>query len=184
MPKFFNTRDLSFIQTVAEEVVDSVVEQWITLYKMSVGESRTNLYGESIGKVYHAPSNLMCIVDREPQSVSYEGFGASKDQTVVFAFMRHQLRTLDLPKIRDVNGTLITADTIQNTLHGYPEIGDVVSFDNTFYEIDHIKETKLVSGSPQLFDSGSASFEDTRMQLVATAVMVSRTSVQLEERIS
>ena len=184
MPKFFNTNDLDFIKTIAEEVVDSVVEQWITLFKLSVGESKTNLYGESLGKVYHAPSNLMRIVEREPQSVTYEGFGAEKNQTVEFRFMRHTLRTLDLPQIRNVDGTLIPADSVQNTAHGYPEIGDIISFDNTYFEIDHIKETQLVGGSPQLYNTGSTSFEDARMQLIATAMMVNESQVQIKERIS
>lgn len=184
MPKFYNPKDLDFIKTIAEEVVESVVEQWVTLYKMSVGESKTNLYGESIGKVYHAPANLMCIVEREPQNVEYEGFGANKKQVTEFRFMRHKLRTLDLPFVRDVNGILVAAGSIQNTTHGYPEIGDIIVFDNTYYEIDHIKETDLVGGSPQLWDSGSAAWEDARMQLVATAVMVNDSQVQIKERIS
>jgi len=184
MPRFFNPKDLDFIKTIAEEVVDSVVEQWVTLFKMSVGESKTNLYGESIGKVYHAPANLMCIVDREPIGVEYEGFGVTKNQVATFSFMRHRLRTTNLPTIRDINGTLIEADSVQNTLHGYPEIGDIISFDGSYYEIDKINEKQLVGGQPKLYDSGSASFEDARMSLVATAVLTSRSTVQIDERIS
>jgi hypothetical protein len=71
MPKFFNSRDLNFIKTIAEEVVDYVVEQAVVLFKVSVGETKTNLYGESLGKVWHAPATLMCIVDREPSNVVY-----------------------------------------------------------------------------------------------------------------
>ena len=48
MPKFFNARDLDFIKTISEEIVDYVVEQAIVLFKVSVGETKTNLYGESI----------------------------------------------------------------------------------------------------------------------------------------
>ena len=76
MPKFFNSKDLDFIKTISEEVVDYVVEQAVTLFKVSVGETKTNLYGESLGKVWRAPSTLMAIVDREPMNVVYEGFGA------------------------------------------------------------------------------------------------------------
>jgi hypothetical protein len=184
MPKFFNTKDLDFIKTIAEEVVDSVVEQWITLFKMSVGETKTNLYGESLGKVYHAPANLMCIVDREPSTIEYEGYGPTRAGTSTFSFMRHRLRSTDLPYLRDVNGTLIPAGAIQNTTYGYPEIGDIISYDSSYYEIDFIKETQLVGGAPQLWDSGSAAWEDARMVLIATATLTSRTNVQIDERIS
>ena len=37
MPKFFNARDLNFLKTIAEEVVDYVVEQAVVLFKVSVG---------------------------------------------------------------------------------------------------------------------------------------------------
>ena len=77
MPRFFNAKDLDFIRTISEEVVDYVVEQAIVLFKVSVGETKTNLYGESLGKVWHAPATLMCIVDREPTNVVYAVFTES-----------------------------------------------------------------------------------------------------------
>ena len=83
---FFIAKDVDFINTISEEVVDYVVEQAIVLFKVSVGETKTNLYGESLGKVWHAPATLMAIVDREPQNVVYEGFGADKQQAVEFRF--------------------------------------------------------------------------------------------------
>jgi len=92
MPKFFNSKDLDFIKTISEEVVDYVVEQAVTLFKVSVGETKTNLYGESLGKVWRAPSTIMAIVDREPMNVVYEGFGADKQQAVEFRFNRERLR--------------------------------------------------------------------------------------------
>jgi hypothetical protein len=183
MPKFFNSKDLDFIKTIAEEVVDYVVEQTITLYKMSVGESKTNLYGESLGKIYHQPANLMCIVDREPQNQVYEGFGPDSTQAVEFRFMRHRLRNLQIPYFRDINGIEIPADAIQNAQYGYPEIGDIIQFDNSYYEIDKIQDSKLVGGSPRIYDSGSNSFEDAKMEITAVTHMVRRSQVQIDERI-
>jgi len=134
MPKFFNAKDLDFIKTISEEVVDYLVEQAVVLFKVSVGETKTNLYGESLGKVWRAPSTLMCIVDREPMNVVYEGFGPDREQTVEFRFNIQRLReeSYSVPKVRDINGTLIPTEAIQNTTVGYPEIGDVILFDEIF----------------------------------------------------
>ena len=183
MPKFFNARDLNFLKTIAEEVVDYVVEQAVVLFKVSVGETKTNLYGESLGKVWHAPATLMCIVDREPNNVVYEGFGGDKSQAVEFRFNRQRLRTETLPKLRDVNGTLIPAGAIQNEQFGYPEIGDVILFDGAYYEIDNVRQSQLIGGSPEIYDKESGEFEDTRMNLIATAIMVRRSQVQIEDRV-
>lgn len=182
MAKFFHAKDLDFIKTIAEEVVDYVVQQTITLYKVSVGESKTNLYGESIGKVYHQPANLMCIVQREALEQSYDEFGPDSMNSVEFRFMRHRLRTHEIPKITTINGTEVPADAVQNTLTGYPEIGDVIFFDGYYYELNNVQETVLVGGSPKIYDPETNTFEDARMQLIATGFLVRRSQIQIEER--
>ena len=185
MPKFFNAKDLDFIKTIAEEVVDYVVEQAVTLFKVSVGETKTNLYGESLGKVWRAPSTLMCIVDREPMNVVYEGFGADKQQEVEFRFNRMRLRetSYSVPKVRDINGTLVPTEAIQNLTVGYPEIGDVILFDGAYYEIDNVRSSQLIGGQPEIYDQEGGSFDDARMNLIATAFMVRRSQIQIEDRI-
>ena len=182
MPKFFNAKDLDFIKTIAEEVTDYLVEQAVVLFKVSVGESKTNLYGESLGKVWHAPQTLMAIVDREPLNVVYEGFGADRTQTVEFRFMRNRLRTETLPKLRDINGTLVPVGAIQNTEYGYPEIGDVILFDKTYYEIDNVRENVLIGGQPEIYDQESGQFKDSNLQLIASCHMVRRSAIQIDER--
>jgi hypothetical protein len=183
MPKFFNAKDLDFIRSIAEEVVDYVVEQSIVLFKVSVGETKTNLYGESLGKVWHAPAVLMAIVDREPSNVVYEGFGADRTQSVEFRFNRQRLRTQTLPRLRDINGTLIPAGAIQNEQFGYPEIGDVILFDGSYYEIDNVRQSQLIGGSPKIYDQESGEFEDARMNLIAITHQVRKSQIQIEDRI-
>ena len=185
MPRFFNAKDLDFIKTIAEEVVDYVVESAVVLFKVSVGETKTNLYGESLGKVWREPSTLMCIVDREPANVIYEGFGADRQQAVEFRFNRMRLRetSYSVPKVRDVNGTLVPTEAIQNLTVGYPEIGDVILFDGAYYEIDNVREHQLVGGQPEIYDQTDGSFDDSRMVLTAVAFMVRRSQIQIDERI-
>ena len=122
-----------------------MVEQAVTLFKVSVGETTTNLYGESLGKVWRAPSTLMCIVDREPINIVYEGFGADKQGTVEFRFNIQRIRETSyaVPKVRDINGTLIPTEAIQNVEVGYPEIGDVILYDGIYYELDNVREPSM-----------------------------------------
>lgn len=189
MPKFFNSNDLIFIKTISEEVVDYVVEQIVTLYKVSVGETKTNLYGESTGKIYHAPANLPCIVEREPKNVEYNGYGPDKTQAVEFRFMRHNLRNNDgisTPLVHKLDNTVLPADSVQNNNYGYPEIGDIIFFDGSYFEIDNVQENKLVGGSPRIYESGSNDIidsDDARMELIAIAFMVRRSQIQIEERV-
>ena len=169
MPKFFNAKDIDFIKTISEEVVDYLVEQAVVLFKVSVGETKTNLYGESLGKVWRAPSTLMCIVDREPMNVVYEGFGADRQGLVEFRFNIQRLReeSYAVPKVRDINGTLIPTEAIQNTTVGYPEIGDVMLYDEIYYEIDNVKEPQWIGGSPEIYDKEKGKFADASNTLIA-----------------
>ena len=185
MPKFFNSKDIDFIKSIAEEVVDYVVEQTVVLFKVSVGETKTNLYGESLGKIWHEPANLRCIVDREPSNVSYEGFGADKQQAVEFRFNRQRLRSSSyiIPKVRDINGTLVDVGAIQNEQYGYPEIGDIIFFDNTYYEIDNVRQSQVIGGSPTIYNQETNEFEDNKMNLIATGFMVRRSQIQIEDRV-
>ena len=184
MPKFFNSKDLDFIKTISEEVVDYVVEQAVTLFKISVGETKTNLYGESLGKVWRAPSTMMAIVDREPINVNYEGFGADKQGTVEFRFNRQRLReeSYAVPKVRDINGTLVPTEAIQNLTAGYPEIGDVILYDTIYYEVDNVREPQWIGGSPEIFDKNSSTFESTNNTLITACHMVRKSQVQIDDR--
>ena len=184
MPKFFNAKDIDFIKTISEEVVDYVVEQAVTLFKISVGETKTNLYGESLGKVWRAPSTMMAIVDREPMNVVYEGFGPDRQGLVEFRFNRERLRETSyaVPKVRNVNGTLVPTEAIQNLTAGYPEIGDVILFDGIYYELDNVKEPQWIGGSPEVYDAASSTFESTSNQLIVSGVMVRKSQVQIDER--
>jgi hypothetical protein len=185
MPKFFNAKDLDFIKTISEEVVDYVVEQAVTLFKVSVGETKTNLYGESLGKVWRAPSTVMAIVDREPMNVVYEGFGPDKQQAVEFRFNRQRCRetSFAVPKVRDINGTLVPTEAIQNLSVGYPEIGDVILFDGIYYELDNVRESALIGGQPQIYDKETNTFADSKNQLIGVAFMVRRSQIQIDDRI-
>ena len=185
MPKFFNSKDLDFIKTISEEVVDYVVEQAVTLFKVSVGETKTNLYGESLGKVWRAPSTIMAIVDREPINVTYEGFGPDRQGLVEFRFNRQRIRETSyaVPKVRDINGTLVPTEAIQNLTVGYPEIGDVILFDGVYYELDNVRQSALIGGQPQIYNKETDTFEDTRNQLIGVAFMVRRSQIQIDDRI-
>ena len=138
MARFALGRDIRFFEGISRELVDAVVTTAVVLYKLIIEDSKTNLYGESLGKVWRAPSTMMAIVDREPINVTYEGFGPDKQGLVEFRFNRQRIRDTSyaVPKVRDVNGTLVPTEAIQNTTVGYPEIGDVILYDYADENLD------------------------------------------------
>ena len=127
MPKFFNGNDLDFIKTISEEVVDYVVEQAITLFKVSVGETKTNLYGESLDKSYYEGVSIFGMVEYGDESQQYDGFGQDTIQEVIFRFNQD---------------TCIVKDIM-------PEVGDIIYFADGYYEITNTNQTQLVGMQAQ-----------------------------------
>ena len=107
-------------------VDDGIIDQFIILYKVSVYDTETNMYGESSeGKVYKQGVKLPCIVDAEDFDFDISEFGADNRQSVSFAFQRAYL------------GKLMLVD-----------IGDIFKWNEGYFEVNTYNENQLVGGQP------------------------------------
>lgn len=126
MARFSLDRDIRFFRDISRELVDDVITTTVLFYKLIVEESKTNLYGESLGKTYYRPIQTTCIIERADTTVNYEGFGSDQSQTVEFRFNRFTLESKDF----------------------YPEIGDIIFHNNAYFEVDNVREDQLIGGRP------------------------------------
>ena len=86
----------------------------------------TNIYGESTEKISYTGVEVPSFVDYQPNAAISDGFGIDQIQEAEFRFVRRILQER----------------------HIYPEIGDIVGYNDAYYEIDNIKETQLIAGRP------------------------------------
>jgi len=154
MPKFMLDRDLQLFRSFARELVDTVIENTCVLFKVNLNETKVNIYGEAMNKTWYPGVELFVLIDKEPENVQYEGFGPDNTQNITFKFDRL------LCEERNI----------------YPEIGDVIYFDNSYYEIDNTNEVQFVGGLP-----GQNS--DRNWSIVCSTFMVSKSNLNIEERI-
>jgi len=150
MPKFAVGRDIELFKSFAREVVDDVVQNTAVLFKVNLNETKVNLYGESVNKTWYPGVELNVLINKSGQTAGYEGFGADTSQNVEFRFDRWMLEE-------------------KNT---YPEIGDVIYFDNSYYEIDNTTEVQFVGGLPS-----------NNFSVVCSTFMVRKSALNIEERI-
>ena len=150
MPKFAIGRDIELFKSFAREVVDDVVQNTAVLFKVNLNETKINLYGESINKTWYPGVELNVLINKSANTAGYEGFGSDTSQNVEFRFDRWMLEE-------------------KNT---YPEIGDVIYFDNSYYEIDNTSEVQYVGGLPS-----------NNFSVVCSTFMVRKSSLNIEERI-
>jgi hypothetical protein len=126
MARFTLDRDIRFFRDISRELVDDVITTSVILYKLIIGESKTNLYGETLNKTYYTPVTLNCIIERDDTSVQYEGFGSDINQSVQYRFNRFTLEGAGF----------------------YPEIGDIIFHNDAYFEIDNVREDQLIGGRP------------------------------------
>jgi hypothetical protein len=150
MPKFLVGRDLTFFKSIARELVDDVIQVAAVLYKINQYETKVNIYGESVNKTWYPGVEVYVLADKEPENVQYEGFGPENTQNITFKFDRDTCEEKGI----------------------YPEIGDVIYFDTSYYEIDNTNEIQFIGGQP-----------GNNFSIVATTFMISKSSLNIEERV-
>lgn len=123
---FFKQRDFDLFQSINKELVNDFVETPVIIYKLDLGQSETNMYGESVGgKSYKVGFQVNCYISRENQSTNYEGFGSDVTQTIQFRFLRSMLEGVQLVL----------------------QVGDIINFNDAYFEIDSIVENELIAGN-------------------------------------
>lgn len=150
MPKFISDRDVRFFKQIAREAVDAVVENVCVLFKVNLADTKINIYGEAIGKTWHPGVQLNVLIDKSQQSQNYEGFGPNTNQDVQYNFDRFMLEEKGI----------------------YPEVGDVIFFDQSYYEINNVYEVQYSGGLPQY-----------NFSVVCQTFMVSKSLLNIEEKI-
>ena len=128
MALYGGSRDVSLFRNMNRELLRNIITQEIAYYKIGLNETVTNIYGESSEKFYKPPVLLTCLITRGDQNFSDNDFGPDVTRDMSFAFLRDDLVDLNL----------------------VPEDGDVIVWEEDFFEINQITENQLVLGkSPQ-----------------------------------
>lgn len=150
MPRFNSARDIRFFEQISTEMVNDVIETLVTLFKINSAATSYNLYGESLDKQYYRGMDTYCVIERQDTETNYEGFGPDVSRTSNFRFNRH---------------TLIEADF-------YPEVGDLVLLDGSYYELSNIREDQWIGGGYQ-----------NKFSVICEGFITRNSNINLEERI-
>ena len=149
MARFVTQRDFEFIQHITRELIDETMDVGVVLYKIVLGSAAVNIYGESVTKPRYTPVKVNAIIKYDKNTLERdEGFGVNQDQQVEFRFARRMLQEV-------------------NT---YPEIGDIVGYNNHYYEVHNVTETQLIAGKPGF-----------NTAIICMAHLTRRTSIDIEE---
>ena len=123
MALFGSARDASLLRSINRELIYDLIDTEIAFYKLSLDDTKANIYDESDNKVYYSPMRFNCIVQKDEKSYAGDDVYDST-RTATFAFHRPELKE---------NNVVI-------------EEGDVIEWDNEFYEIDTVGASQYFRG--------------------------------------
>lgn len=127
--RYFSRRDMNLLGSVNGELVGDIIECVVQVFKIATYETTVNIYGESSsdkGKVFYPGINLSCLVERSDISTENQGYGPDRKQDIAYRFRE-----------RDC---IIT--------NYFPEIGDLVLYNERYYEVDNVVQEQFLGGHP------------------------------------
>jgi len=128
--RFFSSRDMNMLASVNAELMGDIVECVIQLFKIAASETRTNIYGESVsdtGKIFYPAVDMTALIQREDITGNdVDGFGPDRKQDVVYKFRERDCITVGF----------------------FPEIGDIILYNERFFEVDNVIQEQFLGGHP------------------------------------
>ena len=150
-PFFVPKKEIDLVNSMNEELIDEIVGQSVDIYKVSIDNTEDNIYGESTTKYYDVGFRVNCLISFEAPEVTQDEFGADVNANIVLAFQRQNLAS--------------------GSLNFYPEIGDIVDWNEYYWEINGTTEPQLLAGH-----------EGYNHSIMASAHRARMSSLQIEER--
>ena len=134
MALFGGIRDAKFLASINAELLNAIIDTEIEFFKLIVEASNSNMYGESTTKSYYDSMLIPCLVTKETKTAGMDDYGHSYTRTAQFAISR---------------------DTLENS-GLYPEVGDIIFWDNEYYELDNVDANQYFAGkNPETWPNGS-----------------------------
>jgi len=127
-PFFMPQKEFDFINAVNEELIDEIIGQSVDIYKINVENTDENMYGESTTKIYDTGFRVNCLILFDEPVTEQDEFGPDYNASVEMFFQRENLSS--------------------GSLDFYPEVGDIIDWNNHYWEVDGVTEPKLVHGHP------------------------------------
>ena len=150
-PFFVPQKEINLINDMNEELIDEIIGQSVDVYKVSIENTEENIYGESATKYYDVGFRVNCLILYNEPEITQDDFGADLSGNIEMYFQRENLSS--------------------GSLNFYPEISDIVDWNDQYWEINSTVEPQLVAGHPNYKHS-----------IIAKAHRAKLSSLQIEER--
>jgi uncharacterized protein YbcV (DUF1398 family) len=132
MALFGSARDASLVRSINRELINEFIDTEVAFYKLSLEDTRANIYDEADNKIYFSPMRMNCLVQKDDKSYIADDTGYDQTRTGEFNFFRDDLKD---------NNIVI-------------EEGDIIEWDNEYYEVDGVSASQYFGGRNPNTDLG------------------------------
>jgi len=132
MALYGSDRDVSLVRSINRELINKFIDVEIAFYKLSLDDTKANMYDEADNKVYYAPLRINCLAGKDSKSYVSDDAGYDITRTGQFQFLRDDLKDSNI----------------------HIEEGDVIEWDNEFYEVDSVGASQYWTGRNPSTDIG------------------------------
>ena len=141
---FGSKRDFDLFVSVNRELIKDIIEQEVLYYKLSIADTSVNIYGEALQKTYLEAVKLNCLITRGDQVYDVDEFGPDLGREASFAFLK--------PDLEDISTV--------------PEVGDIVMWQEDYYEVDVVKENSLLLGKDSKYNIDRPGTHGSSMSII------------------
>ena len=123
-PFFIPQKEVDLIDVLNDELIDDILGQYVDIYKVSVDDTEDNIYGESSTKYFEQGFRVNCLISFEEPTIEQNDFGPDLNANLEMYFHRTTLKEANF----------------------YPEIGDIVDWNDIYWEMNAVTEPQLIGG--------------------------------------
>lgn len=150
MALYGGSRDVSLFRSISRELINNIIEQQVGYYKIVLQSTTSNIYGEALEKTYNDPVLVNCLIERTPPTWRETDFGTDVTQDITVRFLRDMLVDIQL----------------------VPEVGDIVMWQDDYYEINGVVENQLVVGKDPAYTYTNNADFGSSISIIVTATFI------------
>lgn len=147
MALFGGSRDISLFRHINKELINNIIQQSVGYYTINLEKTISNVYGESSNKTYNDPVLVNCLIERNVQAWTETEFGTDVTREINIRFLRDILVDINL----------------------VPQVGDVVLWQENYYELSGIVENQFVVGKDPSYAYDDTTDFGSSISIIVTA---------------
>lgn len=123
MPLYSGAKDVGFLRGISMELMHQIISSEILIFKISQQSTAVNIYGEATDRRYKPGVRVYTRAVAEDKIAQNDSEVVDFNKNIIFSFLKADLKNQGI----------------------YIEVGDIIMYDDQYFEIDNVNDGKYWS---------------------------------------